>query len=42
MPGNKVGVEMRQEYIFDYEFVRGGNINVMANVPLRVNDGCRT
>jgi hypothetical protein len=42
MSGNKIGVEMRQEYIFNFESVLAGKNNVLVNVPLRVNDGCRT
>ena len=41
MPGDKIGVEMRQEYVLDLERVLGGKRNVLVRVPLRVNDGCR-
>ena len=41
MPGDKIGVEMRQEYVLDLERVLGGKRNVLIRVPLRVNDGCR-
>ena len=41
MPGDKIGVEMRQEYVLDLERVLGGKRNVLVGVALRVNDGCR-
>jgi len=41
MPGDKIGVEMRQEYVLDLERVFGGKRNVLVRVTLRVNDGCR-
>ena len=41
MPGDKIGVEMRQEYVLDLERVLGGKGNVLIRVPLRVNDGRR-
>ena len=41
MPGDKVGVEMRQEYVLDLERVLGGKGNILVRVPLRVNDGGR-
>ena len=41
MPGDKIGVEMRQEYVLDLEYVFGGKRNVLVRVTLRVNDGCR-
>jgi hypothetical protein len=41
MPGDEIGVEMRQEYVLDLERVLGGKRNVLVRVPLRVNDGCR-
>ena len=41
MPGDKIGVEMRQEYVLDLERVFGGKRNVLVGVALRVNDGRR-
>ena len=41
MPGDEIGVEMRQEYVLDLERVLGGKGNVLVRVALRVNDGCR-
>ena len=41
MPGDEIGVEMRQEYVLDLERVLGGKRDVLVGVPLRVNDGCR-
>ena len=41
MPGNEIGVEMRQEYVLDLERVLGGKGDVLVGVALRVNDGCR-
>jgi hypothetical protein len=41
MPGDKIGVEMSQEYVLDLERVLSGKGNVLIDVPLRVNDGCR-
>jgi hypothetical protein len=42
MPGDKIGVEMRQEYVLDLEPVLCGKRHVLVDVPLRVNDDCRT
>jgi len=41
MPGDEIGVEMRQEYMLDFEGVLGGKGKVLVRVTLRVNDGCR-
>ena len=41
MPGDKIGVEMRQEHVLDLEAVLGGKRDVLVDVALRVNDGCR-
>jgi hypothetical protein len=41
MPGDKIGVKMRQEFVLGLERVLGGKRNVLVRVPLRVNDGCR-
>jgi hypothetical protein len=41
MPGDKIGVEVRREYVLDLERVLGGKGNVLVRVPLRVNDGRR-
>src|ERR1017187_758697 len=41
MPGDKIGVEVRREYVLDLERVLGGKGNVLVRVPLRVNDGSR-
>jgi len=41
MPGDEVGMEMRQEYMLDPEPALGGKRNVLVRVPLRVDDGGR-
>ena len=41
MPGDEVGVEMRQKDVLDLEPVFGGKRDVLIRVPLRINDGCR-
>jgi hypothetical protein len=41
MPGDKIGVEMPQEYMPDLERVLNGKRKVLVRVPLRVNDDCR-
>jgi hypothetical protein len=41
MTGNKIGVEMSQEYVFDFEGVLGGERDVLVRVALGVNDGGR-
>ncbi len=41
MPGDEIGVEMREEYVLDLERVLGGKGDVLVGVALRVNDGCR-
>jgi hypothetical protein len=41
MTGNKIGVEMSQEYVFDFEGVPGGERDVLVRVALGVNDGGR-
>src|SRR6202021_2786816 len=33
MPGDKIGVEMRQKYVLDLEPVLGGKRNVLVRVP---------
>jgi hypothetical protein len=38
MSGDKIGVEMRQEYVPDFESVLGSKGNVLVYVPLRVNN----
>jgi hypothetical protein len=40
MPGDKIGVEMSQEYALDRERVLSSKGNVLIGVPLRVNDCC--
>ena len=42
MPRDKISVKMRQEYVFDFERVLGRKRNVLIDVPLRVDNGCRT
>src|SRR5208282_2196558 len=41
MPGDKIGVEMRQEHVPDLERVLGGKRKVLVRVPLRVNHSRR-
>jgi hypothetical protein len=41
MTGYKIGMEVREEYMFDFEGVLGGKGNVLVRVALRVNDGGR-
>jgi hypothetical protein len=39
MASDEIGVEMREEDVFDLEFVLGGEGEVLVNIALRVNDG---
>jgi len=41
MPGDEIGVQVRQEDVLDGEPMFGGKRNVLVDVALRVNDGCR-
>jgi hypothetical protein len=41
MPGDKIGMKMRQEYVLDRESVLGGKRYVLVYVALRVNNGSR-
>src|SRR5665213_698189 len=41
MAGDEVGMKMRQEYVLDLDRVLGGEGDVLVDVALRVNDGCR-
>ncbi len=41
MPGDEIGVKMRQENVLDLELVLGGKGNVLVGVALRVNNGRR-
>ena len=41
MAGDKIGVQMRQDYVLDFERVLGGECDVLVYVALRVNDGRR-
>src|SRR5207249_8940913 len=41
MPGDEIGVEMRQEYVLNLQGVLGDKRNVLVGVPLRVDHGCR-
>lgn len=39
MSGDEVGVEMREEYMLDLEIVLGRELDIAANVALRIDDG---
>jgi hypothetical protein len=39
MPGNKIGLEMCQKDVFEFDGVLGGKGSVVVSVVLRVNDG---
>jgi hypothetical protein len=39
MAGDKIGVQMSEEHVFDVETVLGGKSNVLVDVALRVDDG---
>ena len=41
MPGDKIGVEMGQEHVLNFESVLGGKRDVLVRVALRVHDGGR-
>jgi hypothetical protein len=41
MSSNEIGVEMRQEYVFDLKGVLGGKRDVLVRVALRANNSCR-
>ena len=39
MPGDEIGVKMRQKYVLDLQPMFGGERDVLIRIPLRVDDG---
>jgi hypothetical protein len=41
MPGDKIGMQMSQYHVLNFECVLGGEGDILFRVALRVNDGGR-